>query len=61
MRSDFSGVQEYDVEMVHFVLNEEISSVANSDINDIKKVRFKKGFFQFVFKSLPKLTLIIQF
>lgn len=38
MRSDFSGVQEYDVEMVHFVLNEEISSVANCDINDIKRV-----------------------
>ncbi|KAI6189575.1 hypothetical protein M3Y97_00023300 [Aphelenchoides bicaudatus] len=37
MRSDFSGVQEYDVEMVHFVLNEEISSVANCDINDIKR------------------------
>jgi hypothetical protein len=38
MRRDLSGVQEYDVEMVHFVLNEEISSVINCDIHDIKRV-----------------------
>lgn len=40
IRRDFSGVQEYDVEMVHFVLNEEISSIANNDIDDIKKESF---------------------
>lgn len=37
IRRDLSGVEEYDVEMVHFVLNQEISSIINSDINDIKR------------------------
>jgi len=37
LRSDFSGVQEYDVEMVHFILNKEIGSITNCDISDIKR------------------------
>ncbi|KAI6180707.1 hypothetical protein M3Y98_00750200 [Aphelenchoides besseyi] len=37
LRQDSSGVEVYDVERVHFVLNEELSSILNTDVTDIKK------------------------